>query len=153
MPPPMPPAKPAERGFGRGKYASDGQELAERDAALEQELYVADSTAINFDAYENIPAEATGNNVPPPVASFGDAGLHPQLMENIKLVKYSKPTPIQRFAIAAGLKNRDLMACAQTGACDTHTQPYGASTGTHTHTHTHTQTICVVVCMYGRLRS
>jgi superfamily II DNA/RNA helicase len=57
-------------------------------------------------------------------------------MENIKLVKYSKPTPIQRFAIAAGLKNRDLMACAQTGACDTHTAIWGELRHTHTHTHT-----------------
>ena len=113
---PPPPEKPAQRGFGRGVYARNGEEVAARDEGLEKELFANENTGINFDAYENIPAEATGNNVPPPVTSFEDAGLHPVLLENIRMAKFTKPTPIQRFSIAAGLKGRDLMACAQTGS-------------------------------------
>ena len=108
--------KPAERGFGKGVYASEGQDVADRDESIEKELFVADSSAINFDAYENIPAEATGRDPPPPVQSFEAAGIHPTLLENIRLAKYTKPTPIQRYSLAAGLQGRDLMACAQTGS-------------------------------------
>jgi ATP-dependent RNA helicase DDX3X len=37
-------------------------------------------------------------------------------MENIKLAKYDKPTPVQKYGIPIGLAGRDLMACAQTGS-------------------------------------
>nr|KAG5705292.1 hypothetical protein BaRGS_010743 [Batillaria attramentaria] len=38
-----------------------------------------------------------------------------QLM-NVKRANYTKPTPIQKFAIPAILAGRDIMACAQTGS-------------------------------------
>lgn len=37
-------------------------------------------------------------------------------MNNIKLSKYSKPTPVQKHALPIVLNKRDLMACAQTGS-------------------------------------
>jgi len=37
-------------------------------------------------------------------------------MENIKLAKYDKPTPVQKYGIPIGIAGRDLMACAQTGS-------------------------------------
>jgi len=35
---------------------------------------------------------------------------------NITRAKYKKPTPVQKYAIPTVLKERDLMACAQTGS-------------------------------------
>jgi len=42
--------------------------------------------------------------------------LGPALEANIKRLKYTKPTPVQKYSIPIGLKGRDLMACAQTGS-------------------------------------
>lgn len=79
----------------------------------EQELL---NTGINFDAYEDIPVDTSGENVPPPVATFADIDLGNALNENIRRCKYVKPTPVQRHAIPIALAGRDLMACAQTGS-------------------------------------
>ena len=48
-------------------------------------------------------------------AKFGDAGLHPVILENIKLAAYEQPTPIQMYTIPAVLKGYDVVAIAQTG--------------------------------------
>ena len=40
----------------------------------------------------------------------------PQLKNNIKLMNYTKSTPIQRHAIPLGIAGHDLMCCAQTGS-------------------------------------
>ncbi|XP_010688023.2 DEAD-box ATP-dependent RNA helicase 37 [Beta vulgaris subsp. vulgaris] len=75
-----------------------------------------ESNMINFDAYEDIPVEVSGENVPKPVTTFGEIDLGKALNENIKRCKYVKPTPIQRHAIPIVMDGRDLMACAQTGS-------------------------------------
>lgn len=46
---------------------------------------------------------------------FEDAGLHPVVMENIKLARYDHPMPIQMYTIPAVLKGYDVVAIAQTG--------------------------------------
>lgn len=71
---------------------------------------------INFDAYEDIPVEASGSNIPKPVPSFDEIDLSESLKRNIERCKYVKPTPIQRHAIPIAIAGRDLMACAQTGS-------------------------------------
>ncbi|XP_058760392.1 DEAD-box ATP-dependent RNA helicase 52C-like [Vicia villosa] len=76
---------------------------------------VANANA-NFEAYESIPVEATGENVPPPVNVFAETELHEDLKNNIERCKYVKPTPVQRYAIPIAVAGRDLMACAQTGS-------------------------------------
>lgn len=48
-------------------------------------------------------------------AKFEDAGLHPAMLENIKLCGYRTPTPIQAYSIPAVLTGNDLIAVAQTG--------------------------------------
>ncbi|CEO94747.1 hypothetical protein PBRA_003560 [Plasmodiophora brassicae] len=37
-------------------------------------------------------------------------------MNNVRLAKYDRPTPVQKHAIPISLAGRDLMACAQTGS-------------------------------------
>lgn len=70
----------------------------------------------NFDAYESVPVEASGENVPSPVGSFAETDLDEDLKRNIERCKYVKPTPVQRHAIPIVAAGRDLMACAQTGS-------------------------------------
>lgn len=75
-----------------------------------------ENTGINFDAYDDIPVETSGENVPPPVNTFAEIDLGDALNQNIQRCKYVKPTPVQRYAIPISLAGRDLMACAQTGS-------------------------------------
>ncbi|XP_039044411.1 DEAD-box ATP-dependent RNA helicase 37-like [Hibiscus syriacus] len=75
-----------------------------------------ENTVINFDAYEDIPVEISGENVPPPVNTFAEIDLGEMMNQNIRRCKYAKPTPVQRYAIPIALGGRDLMACAQTGS-------------------------------------
>lgn len=46
---------------------------------------------------------------------FDHAGLHPTMLQNIKLCKYDAPTPIQSWTLPAILMGHDVLACAQTG--------------------------------------
>ncbi|MDG1189511.1 MAG: DEAD/DEAH box helicase, partial [Flavobacteriales bacterium] len=46
---------------------------------------------------------------------FDDLGFEPQLQEGLEMMGFNTPTPIQEKAIPVILKNRDLIACAQTG--------------------------------------
>ena len=71
---------------------------------------------INFDKYDNIEVEVTGNRRTKPINSFDEAGLLPTFLKNVKRAGYIKPTPIQKHAISAILAGRDLMGCAQTGS-------------------------------------
>jgi len=74
------------------------------------------SSGINFDKFDNIPVKCSGQDAPNPLPSFEAMDLRKILLDNIGKSGYKKPTPIQKSAIPAILKNRDLMACAQTGS-------------------------------------
>lgn len=50
-----------------------------------------------------------------PLLQFEDAGLHPVVLENIKLAGYVEPTPIQSYCIPPILEGKDIVAVAQTG--------------------------------------
>ncbi|XP_078176722.1 DEAD-box ATP-dependent RNA helicase 52C-like isoform X2 [Carex rostrata] len=71
---------------------------------------------INFNAYEDIPVESNGREVPPPVNSFFEMDLGSHLELNIKQCGYKLPTPVQKHAMPIIMAGRDLMACAQTGS-------------------------------------
>ncbi|XP_047179861.1 DEAD-box ATP-dependent RNA helicase 37-like [Vigna umbellata] len=92
----------------------DQEDAAEEGAAASGEEQ--GNMGINFDAYEDIPVETSGENVPPPVNTFAEIDLGDALNHNIRRCKYVKPTPVQRHAIPISLGGRDLMACAQTGS-------------------------------------
>lgn len=100
----------------------DGQHVpGPQDPTLEIEIFgtVDDpkfqSTGINFDNYDDIPVEATGNDVPDPITTFGPP-LESHLIENINMARYTRPTPVQKYSIPIVANGRDLMACAQTGS-------------------------------------
>ncbi|WOK91812.1 hypothetical protein Cni_G00503 [Canna indica] len=118
--------RPGSRGGGGGWYNNRGggwdrQEreanpFANDDETPEEVFDIQENSGINFDAYEDIPVETSGENVPPPVNTFAEIDLGDALNENIRRCKYVKPTPVQRHAIPISLAGRDLMACAQTGS-------------------------------------
>ncbi|KAL6138218.1 hypothetical protein ACLB2K_063501 [Fragaria x ananassa] len=86
------------------------------DEDYSEEAFEKENTGINFDAYEDIPVETSGSDVPPPVNTFAEIDLGEALNLNIRRCKYVRPTPVQRHAIPISLGGRDLMACAQTGS-------------------------------------
>lgn len=49
------------------------------------------------------------------LTKFEDAGLHPIMLENIKLCQYDVPTPIQQYVLPAVYQNLDVIGVAQTG--------------------------------------
>ncbi|XP_028847788.1 DEAD-box helicase 3 X-linked a isoform X8 [Denticeps clupeoides] len=83
---------------------------------LELELFSGSNTGINFEKYDDIPVEATGSNSPPHIESFHDVDMGEIIMGNITLSRYTRPTPVQKYAIPIIKAQRDLMACAQTGS-------------------------------------
>jgi ATP-dependent RNA helicase DDX3X len=89
------------------------------DIRVESELFKSgehQTQGINFDKYDDIPVETSGDNVPDAVEIFEEEMLGPELMHTTKLCNYSKPTPVQKYSIPIGISGRDLMACAQTGS-------------------------------------
>ncbi|GLV43348.1 vasa [Carabus blaptoides fortunei] len=117
------------RGGGRGRGNdfgddSDGKPEKPREIYVpadptedESEMFGTSITSgINFDKYDNIPVEVTGDNVLPAINSFAEANLRQILLDNIKKSGYNRPTPIQKIALPIILAGRDVMACAQTGS-------------------------------------
>ncbi|CAH9082880.1 unnamed protein product [Cuscuta epithymum] len=104
--------------YGGGSSWNRGGEREVNPFGDEEEkpLDEHENSGINFDAYEDIPVETSGENVPPPVNTFSEIDLGEALNNNIRRCKYVKPTPVQRYAIPISLSGRDLMACAQTGS-------------------------------------
>jgi hypothetical protein len=74
------------------------------------------SAGINFDKYDDIPVEATGNDVPTSVAELADLDLGEVIRNNCALMGYNKFTPVQKHSVPIVCGGRDLMACAQTGS-------------------------------------
>ena len=87
----------------------------QRDERVELELFGTANTGINFNKYEDIPVEATGQQVPEHITTFEDCKLTEIIRSNISMARYDVPTPVQKYAIPIILGGRDLMACAQTG--------------------------------------
>lgn len=73
---------------------------------------------IDFDKYDKIPVEVTGNgseNIEPMV-SFSEFTLSDKLQWNLSRCGYDRPTPVQKYAVPIVVSGRDCMACAQTGS-------------------------------------
>ena len=87
-----------------------------RNEELERELFNQIPTGINFESYEDIPVEVSGDRAPGSIQTFDECNFHEIITNNIKLSQYDKPTPVQKNAIPIILGKRDLMACAQTGS-------------------------------------
>ncbi|CAJ1946695.1 unnamed protein product [Sphenostylis stenocarpa] len=58
----------------------------------------------------------TGDNVPPPLTSFGSTGFPPELLREVQNAGFSAPTPIQAQSWPIALQSRDIVAIAKTGS-------------------------------------
>lgn len=105
-----------DRDGGRTNSEIDWTIPTSRDERLEVELFGNGNTGINFSKYEDIPVEATGDNIPPHITSFDEVKLTEIIKNSITLAGYDKPTPVQKYAIPIIIGRRDVMACAQTGS-------------------------------------
>ncbi|KAF9692548.1 hypothetical protein EKO04_009722 [Ascochyta lentis] len=112
----------APRGSGDGQW-KDGKHIpGPSNPRVERELYGVPNdpskqqTGINFEKYDDIPVEASGQGVPEPVTRFTNPPLDEHLLSNIELSGYKVPTPVQKYSIPIVMGGRDLMACAQTGS-------------------------------------
>lgn len=103
-------------GWNNRPRESDPFAQSDAEAKHDEAIFTAENTGINFDAYEDIPVETSGENVPEEIKSFAEIDLGAAVNANIVRCKYTKPTPVQRHAIPIALAGRDLMACAQTGS-------------------------------------
>jgi ATP-dependent RNA helicase DDX3X len=89
------------------------------DKRLERTLFGGDdkqTTGINFDNYDKIPVEVSGNDCPDPIDEYSMDTIGEDLFRNTQFCGYTKPTPVQKYSIPIGSAGRDLMACAQTGS-------------------------------------
>ncbi|KAK4500094.1 hypothetical protein PRZ48_008280 [Zasmidium cellare] len=112
----------ANTGAGDGQWRDGKHVPGPANQRLERELFgvVNDpskqTTGINFEKYDDIPVEASGQGVPEPVTTFTNPPLDDHLIANIELAGYKVPTPVQKYSIPIVMGGRDLMACAQTGS-------------------------------------
>lgn len=108
-------------GYGRG-YARKNERGfhgdMQPDPRLERQLYGGDhqTTGINFDNYDKIPVEVSGENAPDPIDIYSVETIGEDLFRCTQLCGYTKPTPVQKYSCPIGVAGRDLMACAQTGS-------------------------------------
>ncbi|KAI9767346.1 MAG: hypothetical protein M1840_005755 [Geoglossum simile] len=103
----------------RYEWKDDYGEVGPRIPAIEKALFEGESIMTvgdelnkitRIDVFQESPTKIS------PVSSFEDAGLHPVMLENVKLAHYLKPTPIQAYCMPAIHQSRDIVACAQTGS-------------------------------------
>ncbi|KAF2133994.1 DEAD-domain-containing protein [Dothidotthia symphoricarpi CBS 119687] len=112
----------APRGGGDGGWKDGKHVPGPSNPRVERELFGVPNdpskqqTGINFEKYDDIPVEASGQGVPEPVTRFTNPPLDDHLLSNIELSGYKVPTPVQKYSIPIVMGGRDLMACAQTGS-------------------------------------
>ncbi|BCS29093.1 DEAD/DEAH box helicase [Aspergillus puulaauensis] len=110
------------RGSGDGQWRDGKHVPGPANPRLERELFgipndpSKQNTGINFSNYDDIPVEASGQDVPEPVNTFTNPPLDDHLLSNISSAGYQTPTPVQKYSIPIVMNGRDLMACAQTGS-------------------------------------
>lgn len=91
----------------------------QKDPRLEGRLFdnsEHQTTGINFDRYDKIPIEVSGEDIPDPIEVYTVETIGEDLFRNTQLCGYDRPTPVQKYSVPIGQLGRDLMACAQTGS-------------------------------------
>ncbi|KAJ6178978.1 hypothetical protein N7519_009439 [Penicillium mononematosum] len=86
---------------------------------LEDQLFHGDLIArpgAKLDALNNYKVNIESPNEVKAVTEWVNFGLHPVMLENIRLCGYESPTAVQSYAIPAVLANLDVIAVAQTGS-------------------------------------
>jgi len=103
----------SEEGEKREPVTYEPEYEANEDENIYENVH---NTGIEFENYFDIPSKVTGEGKLPPVKSFAETKVNPEILQNIKKCKWTKPTPIQQNAIPNIINGKDIMACAQTGS-------------------------------------
>ena len=80
----------------------------------DESLFGRHSTGLDFTKYEEIPVQASDHFLP--IHSFEECRLHSRLLNNLRRLSYTVPTPVQKYVISVALEGRDVIAVAQTGS-------------------------------------
>ncbi|PQE03534.1 hypothetical protein CJF31_00012079 [Rutstroemia sp. NJR-2017a BVV2] len=116
-------------GLREGEWASSGAvyewddeygDVGPSFPALEEQLFGKKNNhvrqGLSFDKIAELTVVQEGTVKIEPIRKFEDAGLHPVMLQNVKLAGYNVPTPIQQYCLPAVKKGHDIVACAQTGS-------------------------------------
>jgi ATP-dependent RNA helicase DDX3X len=113
----------AESDRMRGGPPRKGQRrLAEEEVELFKDNH--GNVGIAFDRYDDIPVDRSGNDSDetsiPVLKSFAEIfdifAMPTFVQRNVELLKYTRPTPVQKYALPTGLIGRDMAVCSQTGS-------------------------------------
>ncbi|MCJ1435750.1 hypothetical protein MMC27_005125 [Xylographa pallens] len=103
----------------RYEWNDEFGDVGPRHPELEKQLYrdqYTNRAGQMMATYANTNVTMESEQTVDPILKFEDAGLHPVMLENVKLCGYVNPTPIQGYCLPAILSNNDLIAVAQTGS-------------------------------------
>ncbi|KAG6013521.1 hypothetical protein E4U54_006620 [Claviceps lovelessii] len=103
------------------QWDEDFGDVGPKFEELELELFGDPETrheraGLDFSKIEEIEVQQEGPTRIEPIRNFRDAGLHPVMLENIELMGYDFPTPIQKYTIPSMLQGYDVIGIAQTGS-------------------------------------
>ncbi|KAG6018782.1 hypothetical protein E4U41_003586 [Claviceps citrina] len=103
------------------QWDDDFGDVGPRFPELELELFGDPETrheraGLDFSKIEQIEVQQEGPTRIQPIRNFRDAGLHPVMLENVELMGYDFPTPIQKYTIPSMLQGHDVIGIAQTGS-------------------------------------
>ncbi|KAL6713458.1 hypothetical protein ACLMJK_008923 [Lecanora helva] len=101
------------------EWEDDYGEIGPKYDILERQLF-GNSTQTekgsHFSTLTEISVTFESETMIKPISRFEDAGLHPAMLENVKLCRYDVPTPIQAYVLPSVFKNIDIIGVAQTGS-------------------------------------
>jgi len=103
-------------GYEGGHASRPRENYVRREVEIDELWANSIDSGINFSKYDNIKITVDGENRPPPIFKFTEAGLCKLLVSNVDRAGYKTPTPVQKNALPIIMAGRDLMACAQTGS-------------------------------------
>ena len=101
------------RNRGRRCYRSFMPAVRQRE---ENQLFGSSTEILTGFSGEAIPVERSGPGCDTVEAldTFKAIDLPPFMARNVRLMRYEKPTPIQKHSVPLGMAGHDLMCCAQT---------------------------------------
>ncbi|KAI4844990.1 DEAD/DEAH box RNA helicase [Aureobasidium sp. EXF-8845] len=100
------------------EWKGDEGDMGEPDPELEEQLFGGEHSkaGTSLEHIMDFKANVEGPKKFAPVEKFEDAGLHPQVLANVKMCNYEHTTVIQGYCIPIILAGHDLVAVAQTGS-------------------------------------
>ncbi|KAJ5124158.1 DEAD/DEAH box RNA helicase [Penicillium bovifimosum] len=103
----------------RYEWNDDYGEIGPAVPELEKQLFGSDHVGRAGDKIDELNSYKVNIESPNEIVAvteWENLGLHPVMLQNIRLCGYAAPTAVQSYAIPAVLTNHDLIAVAQTGS-------------------------------------